>query len=63
MMSKSIDDKYATIEILKDGEVIFGNTPSGRYMVREYEDDIEEGASFYETIIEAERHVIKYQGE
>ena len=29
----------------------------------EYEDDIEEGASFYETIIEAERHVIKYQGE
>tara|TARA_B110000495_G_scaffold120992_1_gene105014 strand:- start:11 stop:190 length:180 start_codon:yes stop_codon:yes gene_type:complete len=55
-------EKYATIEILKDGEVILGSTPSGRYMVREYEDDIEMGAEFFDSILLAEKWVLEFQG-
>lgn len=55
-------ENYATIEILKSGEVILGSTPSGRYMVREFEGDEETGAEFFDTILEAERHVLIFQG-
>ena len=55
-------EKYATIEILKDGEVVLGSTPSGRYMVREYEDDEEMGAEFFDSIYEAEKWVLEFQG-
>ena len=56
-------ENYATIEILKSGEVILGSTPSCRYMVREFEGDEEIGAEFFDTILEAERHVLIFQGE
>jgi len=60
-------EKYATIEILDDGEEILGSVPNGRYMVREYERgenwNEELGATFYESILDAEKHVIDYQAQ
>ena len=55
--------KHATIEILEEGETtIFGN-PSGRYFVREYEDNEEMGGGFFKTITEAEARVREYQND
>ena len=55
--------KKAVIEILYDGEVVLGSQAAGKYMVREYEDDLEMGGSFYKTIEEAEARVNEYQNE
>lgn len=57
-----MSEKYATIEILNEGEMIFDSTPNGRYMVREYEDDEEMGAEFFDSIYEAEKWVLEFQG-
>ena len=53
--------KKATIEILEEGETIFGSRTGGNYMVREYEDGEEMGGSFFKTIEEAEVRVHEYQ--
>ena len=53
--------KTATIEILKQGETIFGSRTVGKYFVRRYEDEEEMGGSFFETIEEAETNVKEYQ--
>jgi len=53
--------KKATIEILEEGETIFGSRTGGNYMVREYEDGEEMGGSFFKTIEEAETYVREYQ--
>ena len=59
-----MNEKYATIEILDDGEEIFDSVPNGRYMVREFDEDDEEvGAEFYESILLAEKHVLMYQAQ
>jgi len=58
-----MSEKYATIEILNEGEMVFGSVPNGRYMVREYERDDEVGAEFYESILLAEKHVLMYQAQ
>ena len=55
--------KTATIEILKQGETIFGSRTAGEYFVRRYEDEEEMGGSFFETIEEAETNVKEYQNE
>ena len=55
--------KKATIEILEEGETIFGYRTGGNYMVREYEDGEEMGGSFFKTIEEAETNVREYQSE
>ena len=55
--------KTATIEILEEGETIFGSRTGGNYMVREYEDDEEMGGSFFKTMEEAETNVREYQQE
>ena len=55
--------RKAVIEILYDGEVVLGSRAAGKYMVREYEDDLEMGGSFYKTIEEAEARVNEYQNE
>ena len=55
--------KKAVIEILYDGEVVLGSQAAGKYMVREYEDDLEMGGSFYKTIEEAEARVNEYQND
>ena len=58
-----MSDKYATIEILNEGEMVFDSVPNGRYMVREYDGDEEMGAEFYESILLAEKHVLMYQAQ
>ena len=55
--------RKAVIEILYDGEVVLGSRAAGKYMVREYEDDLEMGGSFYKTIEEAEARVNEYQND
>jgi len=55
--------KKATIEILNENELILDSNTKGQYMVREYENNVEIGGMFYESLSQAERHVIKYQGE
>ena len=53
--------KRATIEVLDEGEKIFGSKTRGEFFVREYEDDLEMSGSFYLTIEEAEAEVREYQ--
>ena len=38
-----------TIEVLNDGEKVFGSNTTGNYFVREYENDQEMGGSFFKT--------------
>ena len=53
--------KKATIEVLEEGELIFGSPTVGKYFVRRYEDKTEMGGSFFKTMEEAEARVRKYQ--
>ena len=53
--------KKATIEVLEEGELIFGYLTGGEYMVREYEEGEEMGGSFFKTMEEAEARVREYQ--
>ena len=45
--------RTATVEILEEGETIFGSRTSGEYMVRRFEDGVELGGEFHYTIVEA----------
>ena len=54
--------RKATIEILHEDEFILGSKTSGQYMVREYEDEVEMGGSFYKYLHDAVNHVKEYQG-
>ena len=45
--------RSATVEILEEGETIFGSRTSGEYMVRRYEDGVEMGGEFHYTLVEA----------
>ena len=58
---KDIKMKTATIEILNEGETIFGSRTTGQYFVRRYEDGEEMGGGFFKTIEEAETEVREYQ--
>ena len=53
--------RKAVIEILYDDEAVLGSQTAGKYMVREYEDDLEMGGGFFKTIEEAEARVNEYQ--
>ena len=53
--------KTATIEILEEGEEIFGSRTNGEYFVRRYEDGEEMGGGFFKTMEEAETEVREYQ--
>ena len=53
--------KTATIEILEEGETIFGSRTNGEYFVRRYEDETEMGGGFFKTKKEAETHVREYK--
>ena len=55
--------KRATIEILYNDEKIFGSKTSGKYFVREYQNDEEMGGGFFKTIEEAESRVLEYQSD
>ena len=55
--------RKAVIEILYDDEAVLGSQTAGKYMVREYEDDLEMGGGFFKTIEEAEARVNEFQNE
>ena len=48
--------KKTTIEVLEEGELIFGTPTTGKYFVRRYEDEIEMGGGFFKTKKEALQH-------
>ena len=53
--------RRATLEILQDGETIFGSSTGGRYFVQEFENEQPKGGSFFNTIEEAEKHMVQYE--
>ena len=53
--------KRATLEILDAGEKIFDSPTSGKYFVQEFENDEPRGGSFFQTIQEAEKHMVEYE--
>ena len=53
--------KKATIEVLEEGELIFGSPTVGKYFVRRYEDGKEMGGGFFKTKKEAVTHVREYK--
>ena len=53
--------RRATLEILQDGEKIFGSPTGGKYFVQEFENDEPRGGSFFKTIQEAEKHMMEYE--
>ena len=53
--------KKATIEVLEEGELIFGSPTAGKYFVRRYEDGEETGGGVFKTKKEAQQHVREYK--
>ena len=53
-------DKHATIEILNEGELVLDSKTNGEYMVREYENEVEVGGMFFESLSEAQEHADSY---
>ena len=53
--------RTATLEVLEEGELIFGTRTNGSYFVREYEDNIEMGGSFFKTEEEAKSHITEFE--
>ena len=53
--------KTATIEVLEEGELIFGSPTVGKYFVRRYEDEVEMGGGFFKTKKEALQHAREYK--
>tara|TARA_B100000287_G_scaffold420154_1_gene459186 strand:- start:36 stop:206 length:171 start_codon:yes stop_codon:yes gene_type:complete len=49
--------KTTKLEKLNEGELIFGSPTAGKWLVREYEDDIEMGGSFFNSEEEAKAHI------
>ena len=49
--------RTTTLEELNEGELIFGSRTAGKWFVREYEDDVEMGGSFFKTEEEAKAHI------
>ena len=54
-------NRRATLEILQDGEKIFGSNTGGKYFVQEFENEEPKGGSFFKTIQEAEGHLVEYE--
>ena len=54
-------NRRATLEILDEGEKIFGSPIGGKYFVQEFENDEPRGGSFFKTIQEAETHMVEYE--
>ena len=56
-----IMNRRATLEILQDGEKVFGSPTGGKYFVQEFENEEPRGGSFFKTIQEAEKHMVEYE--
>ena len=49
--------RTTTLEVLNEGEFIFGTRTNGSYFVREYEDNEEVAGSFFNTEEEAKVYI------
>ena len=49
--------RTTTLEVLNEGELIFGTRTNGSYFVREYEDNEEVAGSFFKTEEEAKTYI------
>jgi hypothetical protein len=49
--------RTATLEVLNEGELIFGTRTNGSYFVREYEDNEEVAGSFFIIFILAKAYI------
>ena len=49
--------RTVTLEVLNEGELIFGTRTNGSYFVREYEDNEEVAGSFFNTEEEAKAYI------
>ena len=56
-----MNKRKATIEVLEEGETIFGSPTTGKYFVRRYEDEIEMGGGFFKTKKEAILHAREFR--
>ena len=54
-------NRRATLEILEPGEMIFDSPTAGKYFVREFEHLEPRGGSYFNTIQEAEKHMVEYE--
>ena len=52
--------KRASVEVLNEGEMVLGSHTAGNFFVREFEDDIEVGGVFYDSLSEAVKHITEY---
>jgi len=53
--------RKATIEVLEEGELIFGSPTTGKWFVRRYENGEEMGGGFFKTKKEALLHAKEYR--
>lgn len=53
--------RKATIEVLEEGELIFGSPTTGKWFVRRYENGEEMGGGFFKTKKEAILHAREYR--
>ena len=53
--------KEALIEILEEGELVLGSRTNGKYMVRFFEGDEEQGGTFVKTLEEAVEEEYKWE--
>ena len=53
--------RKATIEVLEEGELIFGSPTTGKWFVRRYENGEEMGGGFFKTKKEAIIHAREYR--
>jgi hypothetical protein len=53
--------RIATLEILDDGEKIFGSPTNGKYFVQEFEGGEPRGGQFFKTLKEAKKHIVEFE--
>ena len=57
----SSSKKTTTVEVLKEGDTVFGHSNmAGKYWVREYRDGQETGGAFFSSKGDADKHIKEY---
>ena len=60
-MIMSSSKKTTTVEVLEEGDTVFGHSNmAGKYWVREYRDGQETGGAFFSSKGDADKHIKEY---
>ena len=60
-MIMSSNKKTTTVEVLEEGDTVFGHSNmAGKYWVREYRDGQETGGAFFSSKGDADKHIKEY---